>query len=190
MAAESAGIAGLAARYASALFDLADERHALDTVARDLAALKQLLGESADLRRLLASPVVARADQARALEAVLKAAGIGDLTRQFVATVAANRRLAALRPMIDAFLDELARRRGEITAEVTSAQALSEAQLAAVTDALRRALGAKVSVRAGVDAGLIGGLVVKVGSRLIDRSLKTKLEKLQLAMKRPLGGQV
>jgi F-type H+-transporting ATPase subunit delta len=129
------------------------------------------------------SPVLTRADQGKAVAAVLQQAGVSDLVRRFVALVAENRRLFALVDMIDAYLGELARRRGEVTATVTSAVPLSDAQTAAVTDALKRAVGGKVAVDLKIDASLIGGLVVKVGSRMIDSSLKSKLQRLQLVMK-------
>ncbi len=142
-----------------------------------------MIEESAELRRLLRSPVLSRAEQSRAMAAVQEQAGVGSLLRRFVAVVAENRRLFALADMIEAYLAELARRRGEITATVTSAVPLSEAQTATLTDALKRAMGAKVAVELKTDSSLIGGLVVKVGSRMIDSSLKSKLQRLQLAMK-------
>jgi F-type H+-transporting ATPase subunit delta len=183
LAAQDTGTAGLAARYAAALFELADEAKQLDAVAADLRSVKAMVNESADLRRLVRSPVLSRADQARAIAAVLQMASIGDLVRRFVGLVAENRRLFALVDMIDAYLAELARRRGEVTASVVSAVPLSEPQVAALTDALRRAVGGKVAVELETDASLIGGLVVQVGSRLVDSSLKSKLQRLQLVMK-------
>jgi F-type H+-transporting ATPase subunit delta len=183
LAAQHTGTAGLAARYAAALFELADEAKQLDSVAADLKTVKAMIEGSTDLRRMVRSPVLSRAQQGGALAAVLQQAGIGDLVRRFAALVAENRRLFALVDMIDAYLSDLARRRGEVTATVTSAAELSEAQTAAVTDALKRAVGGKVAVELRTDASLIGGLVVKVGSRMIDSSLKSKLQRLQLAMK-------
>jgi len=183
VASEGTGVSGLAARYAAALFDLADENKVLDQTAQDLVALKQLLAESADLRRVVRSPVLSRADQGRAMEAVMAQAGISPLVRKFVGLVAQNRRLFSLDGMIEGYLAELARRRGELTAQVTSARPLSQEQLAAVTDALRQAMGSKVSVAVRVDPALIGGMIVKVGSRMIDSSLRTKLTKLKIAMK-------
>lgn len=183
MATEGTGVSGLAARYATALFELADENKALDRTAQDLALLKQLMAESADLRRLVRSPLLSRSDQARAMDAVLAQVDVSGLVRQFVGLVAQNRRLFALSGMIDGFLAELARRRGEQTARVVVARPLSQEQLDALTDALRRALGSKVSVDLRVDPSLIGGMVVKVGSRMIDSSVRTKLTKLKLAMK-------
>ncbi len=181
--AGKAGESGLAARYALALFELADEHKKLDRVADDLRTLDAAIAESGDLRRLMRSPVISRADQGRAFAAVLESAGADDLTRRFVGVVAANRRLFALRDMIAAYLAELAARRGEVTAEVTSARRLSEAQGRAIEAALRRVVGRKVSLVLTVDPSLIGGLVVKVGSRMIDSSLRTQLQRMKLAMK-------
>lgn len=183
LAAQDTGSAGLAARYAAALFDLADESKQLDGVADDLRAIRALIAESADLRRLVRSPVLTRAEQARAMAAVLEKAGTSDLVRRFVGLVAENRRLFALTDMIEAYLSNLARRRGEVTASVTSAAPLSDAQTAALTEALRRAVGGKVSIESHTDSSLIGGLVVKVGSRMVDSSLKSKLQRLKLVMK-------
>ena len=183
MAARGTGPGGLAARYAAALFELADEKKQLDDVAADLASLKQAIAGSGDLTRLIRSPVLSRAEQSRALAAVLEKAGSSDLVRRFVGLVAQNRRLFVLPDMIDAYLSQLAERRGEVTAEVVSARPLSDAQRDAVAQALRKAVGGKVAVDSRVDPTLIGGLVVKVGSRLIDSSLRTKLQRLQHAMK-------
>jgi F-type H+-transporting ATPase subunit delta len=183
LGAKDTGTAGLAARYAAALFDLADESKQLDAVAADLRSVKAMVSESADLQRLVRSPVLSRADQARAIAAVLQRAGTGELVRRFVGLVAENRRLFALVDMIDAYLAELARRRGEMTASVVSAVPLSEPQVAALTEVLRRAVGGKVAVEIKTDRSLIGGLVVQVGSRLVDSSLKSKLQRLQLVMK-------
>lgn len=183
MAAQDTGTAGLAARYAAALFELADEAKELDRIATDLRTIRALIAESADLRRLVRSPVLTRAEQGRAITAVLQKAEVSDLMLRFVGLVAENRRLFALTDMIKAYLSELARRRGEVTASVTSAVSLSDAQTAALTEALRRAVGGKVAVETHTDASLIGGLVVQVGSRMVDSSLKSKLQRLQLVMK-------
>jgi F-type H+-transporting ATPase subunit delta len=183
LAAQDTGTAGLAARYAAALFELADEAKELDRIATDLRTIRALIAESADLRRLVRSPVLTRAEQGRAITAVLQKAEVSDLMLRFVGLVAENRRLFALTDMIKAYLSELARRRGEVTASVTSAVSLSDAQTAALTEALRRAVGGKVAVETHTDASLIGGLVVQVGSRMVDSSLKSKLQRLQLVMK-------
>lgn len=174
---------GLAGRYASALCELAEGEKVLDAVAADLMSLRQALAENPDLSRLVRSPVLTRDEQARGIEAVLEKMGAHVLTRKFLGTVAANRRLFALNAMITAFLAELAERRGEVTAEVTSAVALSDAQLSDVTEALKKAVGHKVSLNLSVDPALIGGLVVRVGSRMVDNSIRSKLQRLQLAMK-------
>lgn len=180
----TAATTGVAGRYASALFELADNAKALDQVAQDLDTFKKLLAESAELARLIASPVIGRELQGKALLAVLDAAGITGLTRNFIGTVAANGRARELPAMASAYLAELARRRGETSAVVTSAVPLTEQQLQQLTDALRGVLGgSKVSIDAQVNPDILGGLVVKVGSRLFDSSIRSKLQRLQLAMK-------
>jgi F-type H+-transporting ATPase subunit delta len=180
----SSAISGVAGRYASALFELADNARSLDQVAEDLRTFRRMVSDSADLARLLANPVVGRALQGKALLAVLDAAGIKGLTRSFIGTVAANGRARELVAMATAFLAELASRRGETTVAVTSAVPLSPEQLQQLTDSLRAVLGStKVSVDARVEPEILGGLVVKVGSRLFDSSIRSKLQRLQLAMK-------
>lgn len=183
MASITTELSGLASRYATALFELADEAKSLDAVAEDLRGVQALLNESADLRRLVGSPVIGRADQARAITAVLDRAGVSPLTRKFIGVVTAKRRLFALDAMIKAYLAELARRRGEVTADVIAAIPLTPAQTNSLTDQLKRLVGAKVTVNLTVDPSLLGGMIVKVGSRMIDSSVRTKLGKLQLAMK-------
>lgn len=179
----SVEVSGLAGRYATALYDLADNGKVIDEVAADLSALGRMIDESDDLRRLVQSPVMSREDQTKAIGALVEKAGMQDLTQKFVGTVAQNRRLFVLRQMISAFHAYLAERRGQATAEVTSASDLSEKQLSALNDALKSAMGTSVSVETKVDPSLLGGLVVKVGSRMIDTSLRTKLSQLRLAMK-------
>ncbi len=183
MATQSNVVSEIVERYASAVYELADEARVLDETAGDLKSLKALLGESTDLQTLIRSPLIDAEDKAAAIGSILERAGANDLTRRFVGVIARNNRLFALPGIIDAFLTELAQRRGEITAEVTSAQPLKESQLDSVTNALRNALGSKVTVDAKLDPSLIGGLVVRVGSRMVDASLKSKLQRLQLAMK-------
>jgi F-type H+-transporting ATPase subunit delta len=174
---------GLAGRYASALYELAEAAKALDEVAADLTALRHLIAESADLARLVRSPVIGRDAQAKAMAAVLEQAGAHELTKKLVGTVTMNRRLFTLSDIAKAFLVQLAERRGETTADVTSATILSKEQLAAVTDALKGVIGQKVAINPIVDPSIIGGLVVRVGSRMFDSSLRTKLQRLQIAMK-------
>lgn len=183
MAAAKTVSASLAERYATALYDLADQAKALDAVADDLRAVRGLLAESEDLARLVRSPSIGRDDQAKAVDAIATKAEFDDLTRKFLGVLATNRRLFALGEIGQAYLDELSRRRGEITAHVTSATELSSEQMDKLTDELRKSMGAKVAVDVQVDAALLGGMIVKVGSRMVDSSLRTKLAKLQLAMK-------
>ncbi len=184
MSTPSSATTGVAGRYASALFELADNAKSLDQVAQDLATFRTMVRESADLARLIASPVIGRDLQGKALLAVLDAAGVSGLTRKFVGAVAANGRARELPAMASAFLAELAARRGETTADVASAVPLTPAQVEQLSAALRSVLGsAKVSIDARVEPDILGGLVVKVGSRLFDSSIRSKLQRLQLAMK-------
>ena len=183
MTSESIGRAGLAGRYANALFELADEAKQLDSVAADLNQLRSMINVSADLRSVIGSPIIARAEQSKAVLALSEAAKFGALTRNFLGVVADKRRLRALPNMIAAFLAELARRRGETNAEVVSAVALSADQLAKIGETLRGIVGRKIAIEARVDQEILGGLIVKVGSRMFDSSVRTKLQRLQLAMK-------
>ena len=183
MASSTTGSMAIASRYATALFDLADESKALDQVAGDLQTVKSILDESDDLRRVVRSPGLSRADQQRVMDTVLEKAGVSDVTRRFVGVVASNRRLFALPQMIEAYLKELARRRGEVVADVRTALELTPDQTTALEDQLKKSVGRKVSMNITVDRDLLGGMVVRVGSRMIDSSVRTKLSKLQLAMK-------
>lgn len=176
-------ITGMAGRYASALFELALEARKLKEVEKDLREFAAMLDASGDLTRLVRSPVISAAQQANALEAILKKAGIKGLTASFLNLVARNRRLFAVRDMIRAFEALCARHRGEITAQVASASKLSAAQTRALRTALKSAVGKDVRIDARVEEALLGGLVVKVGSRMIDTSLRTKLDNLKFAMK-------
>lgn len=183
MSSKNIGATGLDGRYATALFGLAEDEKQLDSVAADLAALNAMIEDSADLRRLISSPVISGNDQNRAMAALLEAAEISALTRNFIGVVTRNRRLFALPGMIKGFEALLKAKRGETTAEVVSATALSKDQIKAIEASIKKAMGAKVSIDASVDESLLGGLVVKVGSRMIDSSLKTKLGQLRLTMK-------
>jgi F-type H+-transporting ATPase subunit delta len=173
----------LAGRYAIALFELAREQEALEQVAKDLADLEGLIAESDDLKRLIRSPVLSRDEQKRALIALADRVGCHALTRQFLGLVADKRRLFALPDMIEAFKAMLAEQRGEASAELISAIPLTAEQVDAVVAKVSQAVGKKVNVTTAVDPSLLGGLVVRVGSRMIDASLKTKLHQLELAMK-------
>lgn len=183
LASETTGVSGLAERYAAALFDLADERHALDEVATDLRQLRAMLQQSGDFQRLIRSPILSRDQQGTAMKAIVERAGLSPVVRDFLAVVARNRRLFAVLAMIEAFLAKLAARRGEVNAEVTAALPLSDAQLAALKEQLRRSIGSRVTVDVRVDPALIGGMIVKVGSRMVDGSVRSKLQRLQLVMK-------
>ena len=183
MASETAGVVGLAQRYAVALFEIADERRALDEVASDLRQLRAMLANSADLTRLIRSPILSRDAQAKAIAALAEVARLTPLIRDFMMVVARNRRLFAVPAMIEAYLAQLAARRGEVTAEVMTARPLAPAQLGQLNEQLRRTVGRRVSIDARVDPTLIGGMIVKVGSRMVDSSVRSQLHRLQLAMK-------
>ena len=183
MAGQSVGGAGLADRYATALFELALERDALETIERDLDAIGALVAGSDDLRRVVRSLTLSRAEQAKALDAVLERLGTGQYVRNFVALLARNRRVFLLSDMIAAFQAKLAEHRGEVSAEVTSAVPLKPDHLSAVKDALRAIVGRDVALETRVDPALIGGLTVRVGSRMLDNSIRTKLQNLESAMK-------
>jgi F-type H+-transporting ATPase subunit delta len=183
LASDTSGLSGIAERYATALYELADETKALDAVAEDLRRLKGMIDGSPDLRRFLRSPLIDRQAQTKGMQAVLDAAGIGDLVRRFVGVVGGNRRLFALAGMVDAFLRQLARRRGEVTVHVSSARPLTPEQNAALGDALRRAVGQKINIESRIEPELIGGLVVRVGSRMVDTSIRTQLMKLRRALR-------
>lgn len=183
MASDDSQIAGIAQRYATAIFELSRDDGSLDRVAADFAALKTLLAQSADLKRLVRSPLFSRDDQARAMKLVLDRAGASSLCSNFVLLLARKRRLFALSGIIRAFEGLLAKHRGEIEAEVTSARALSPAETAALETALNAKLGRRPRLSTHVDPRLLGGLKVKLGSRMIDTSLRTKLDGLRAAMK-------
>jgi len=176
-------VSGMAGRYATALFDLAREESGIDAVQADLDRFAALLAESPDLARLVRSPVFSAAQQAKALAAVLEAAGIGGLAGRFLQVLAANRRLFAVGAMIADFRKLVAHHKGEVVADVTLAETPSEAQLAAITAALRAVTARDVQVAVRIDPAIIGGLIVKLGSRMVDSSLRTKLRSLKHAMK-------
>ncbi len=183
MSSELTTVSGLADRYANALYGLAVETKSVDAIAADLKDLRAMIAASPELRRLLASPVITRAQQERSVIALAKKAGFQDLTRRFLGLVARSRRLESLPGMVQGFLDRLAQSRGEITARVASAQALTDSQASLLKSQLAKSLGGTVSLDVTVDPSLLGGLSVLVGSRMVDYSLKTKLQNLKLAMK-------
>lgn len=174
---------GVAQRYASALFDLARETDSLSAVEQDVASVRAMLDDSEDLRRLMASPVFSAEDQARALGAVLDRAEITGLVANFLKLAARNRRLFAAPAMLKAFDAMLAVHRGETLAVVTSAEPLSENQLESLKSALAEKAGGIIKLETHVDASLIGGLIVRLGSQMIDTSVRTRLQGLRAAMK-------
>jgi F-type H+-transporting ATPase subunit delta len=176
-------MASVAGRYASALYDLATEQNQVKPVEQAMTQLQGLLDTSDDLRSLVRSPVFSADEQGKALGVVMDKAQIGGLTANFVKLIARNRRLFVLPEMIKNFRTLVARGRGEVQAEVTSAVALNDAQLQQLKETLKASVGKDVSIASRVDSGLLGGLVVKVGSRMIDSSLRTKLNSIKIAMK-------
>ena len=183
MAKSGSMISGVAERYAGSLFELARDAKSVPSVEKDLADFEAMLNGSADLRRLMESPVFAAEEQLKAVAALVAKAKLGALTSNFLKVVARNRRLFAVPQMIRAFREIAARERGEVTAEVRSAHALTSAQENELKAALKGVTGKDVSVAVSVDPSLLGGMVVKIGSRQIDTSLKTKLDSLKLALK-------
>lgn len=183
VAGEDKTVSGMAGRYASALFDLATEAGQVDQVQADLARFKALLDGSDDLKRLVKSPVFSADDQAKAVVAILDKAGIGGLAGNLIKVVASNRRLFAIEGVIRGFGALVARSRGEITAEVTVAEQLSAAHSKTLSAALKDVLGKEPRIEVKVDPAILGGLIVKVGSRMIDTSLRTKLNSIRTAMK-------
>lgn len=180
----SGGIqASLAGRYAKALFELARDEKKLDAVSASLATLRQTVAESADFRRLTTSPLVSREEAVKAVAAAAAAMKLDPTTANFLGVLATNRRLAELGGVIRAFGQLVARHKGETTAEVTSAHPLSDMQVADLKARLKSQLGREVSVDLSVDPAILGGLIVKVGSRQIDGSIRTKLNTLATAMK-------
>lgn len=184
MANDDPIMASVAGRYASALFELAnDERH-LAEVEADVVNLQRMLDDSPDLVRMVRSPVISADEQGKAIGALAGRTGLTPLSTNFLKLLARNRRLFALPDMLKAFRGIVARHRGEVTAEVTSAHVLSDEQLAQLTDTLAGTSGGrKVQIHTKVDPSILGGLVVKMGSRMVDSSLRTKLNNLKIAMK-------
>jgi len=176
-------ISGVAERYASSLFELALEVGMTDAVAADLDRFQAMIDESADLKRLVQSPVFTAEDQVRAISAIADKAGLNALVLNFLKVVAGNRRLFAVSGMVAAYRQILARHKGQMTADVTSAHALSAEQETELKAALKGVTGKDVSISVTVDPSLLGGLIVKIGSRQIDTSLRTKLSTLKLALK-------
>jgi F-type H+-transporting ATPase subunit delta len=183
VAAEESPVSGVAGRYATALFDLARDEKSIDSVKADLDKFAALLADSPDLVRLVRSPVFTADAQGKALAAILTKAGIGGITANFLQVLTANRRLFAVNDVIRAFRTLVAKFRGEATAEVTVAEPLSDKNLDALKAALKSVSGKDVDLNVKVDPSIIGGLVVKLGSRMVDSSLRTKLNSIKHAMK-------
>ena len=175
---------GLAGRYAGALYELAVEAKATEAVLSDLTGLKSLMAENAELNSVIESPVHARRELAKAVMAIMEKAGANSLTIKFLGAVADNGRLFALKQVIQAFAEEVARRNGQISAEVISAISLDSQRQKMVEETVAKLAGSKnISLEMKVDPSLLGGLVVRIGSRLFDTSVKTKLNRLEAAMK-------
>jgi F-type H+-transporting ATPase subunit delta len=183
VAAEDPSVSGVSGRYATALFELARDEKSVDAVKADLDKFAALLSESADLARLVRSPVFTADDQRKALGAVLAKAGISGITANLINVLVANRRLFAVSDVIRAFNALVANFKGEATADVTVAEPLSDKNLDALKAALKSVTGKDVALNVKVDPSIIGGLVVKLGSRMVDSSLRTKLNSIKHAMK-------
>jgi F-type H+-transporting ATPase subunit delta len=177
-------VTGMAGRYARALFELALDAKSVDAVKADLDTFDAMISESADLNRLVRSPVFGAEEQGRALASVLSKVGIGGLAANFLKLIITNRRLFAVRDMTRDFRKLVARWKGEVTAEITVAEKLSDAHLDALKSALKAITGEKaVDLSVRIDPAIIGGLTVKLGSRMVDSSLRTKLNAIKHAMK-------
>ncbi|MBB96734.1 MAG: F0F1 ATP synthase subunit delta [Rhodobacteraceae bacterium] len=175
--------AGIASRYASAIFEIAKEESNLDGLETSVDALSLALAESEDLRTLISSPMISRGEQGAAIVAIAEKMELAPVMRKGLALMAEKRRLFVLPQLLSALRDKLADDRGQVTAEVTSATALSDAQAKKLADMLRESAGKDVSLKTSVDESLIGGMIVKLGSTMIDTSIKSKLASLQNAMK-------
>jgi len=183
VAAEDPSVSGVSGRYATALFELARDEKSVDAVKADLDRFDALLNESADLKRLVRSPVFTAEAQLKALTAVLDKAGISGIAANFLKVLAKNRRLFAVSDVIRALRALVARFKGEATADVTVAETLNDRNLDALKTALKSVTGKDVMLNVNVDPSIIGGLVVKLGSRMVDSSLRTKLNSIKHAMK-------
>jgi F-type H+-transporting ATPase subunit delta len=176
-------VSGVAGRYASALLDVGEETNAVDAIMADLDRFGALIDASPDLQRLVRSPVFTADEQVRAIAAILDKAGIGGLAGNFLRLVASKRRLFAVPDMIRAYKALVAKKRGIVNSEVTLAEAPSAAILEDIKTALKGVAGGEIAVDLQIDPDIIGGIVVKLGSRMVDASLRSKLNSLRLAMK-------
>jgi F-type H+-transporting ATPase subunit delta len=182
--ADDSQTSNVGGRYAQALFDLAKDQNDVVKVEADLKSLKSAIAESRDLRVLLGSPTFGAEDKAKGLAGIANAAGFTLTTKKFLGLLAANDRTAALGAVIDDFVRLASEARGEVQAQVTTALPLTAAQAKGVAQALRQALGKDPQIEARVDPALLGGIKVRVGSRLFDASLRSKLDSLKFALKR------
>jgi len=183
MTATQDTVSGMPGRYALALFELAQESKKIAAVGKDLEEFAALIEKSDDLMRMVKSPVFSAAEQLGAIEAILTKAKISGIAANFIKLTAQNRRLFAILDMVKAYRALVARDKGEITAEVTSAQKLSTAQITKIKSSLKAAVGQDVQLVTTIDSNILGGLIVKVGSRMVDNSLRTKLQSMKIAMK-------
>ncbi len=184
VAGEDHPVSGMAGRYAGALFELALEEKATDTVRQELDKFDALIAESPDLNRLVRSPVFGADEQLKALSAILAKAGVSGLTANFLRVITTNRRLFAVRDMIRAYRALVAKNKGEVVAKVTVAEPLNDQNKEALKGALKSVTGGKdIDMDVTIDPAIIGGLIVKVGSRMVDTSLRTKLNSIKIAMK-------
>ena len=181
--ADEAHNSSIAGRYATAIFDLATETNSVDAVAADFAALKRMIAASADLARLVRAPIFGRDEQKKGMAAVLSQMGANVLTTQFIFLLAAKRRLFSLTNIIAAFDAMVARQKGEMRAEVTSARALKDSEIEEIKRVLKAKLKRDPQIETHVDPTLLGGLIVKIGSKMIDSSLRTKLDGMRAAMR-------
>jgi len=176
-------VTGLHGRYATALYELAASSGNVAAVERDLQDLQRAIASSADLKRLIKSPVFSREEQWKALDTITRAMRLSDLTRRFLGVVTHNRRLFALPDIVEDYFKLVAHFRGELSAQITSARRLSEPQINSIKATLKSALGQTINLSQTVDDSLLGGLIVKVGSVMVDSSIRTQLAKLQVAMR-------
>lgn len=182
MSSAGQGSSVVSARYASALIELAEEAKNIDKVAQDLSDLGAMIRESADLSALIRSPLVEQGALAGAMKTIGEKAGFQEITKKFIGVLIQNRRLSALEGIIAAFRSDLARRRGEVAVSVDVAQDLTEKQKKELHAALSKAIGSDVSVRVNVEPDILGGMIVTVGSRMVDDSVRRKLERLRGAL--------
>ena len=183
MSSDITGATGLPGRYAAALFELAKEKKQLDEVANDLISLDNMIKGSADFQRMIRSPIISRQNQLTAIDSILETARASQLIRNFIGVVTKNRRLFVLPNIIKGYQALLAAHRGEATAELITAKPLTDTQTSSIENSIKQTMGSKVALKSKVDPSLLGGLVLKIGSRMIDTSLKTKLSQLRLTMK-------